>query len=184
MAYFGIISGCASCASYAVVSPGFFKGLRFQQLHKATAEHRRDFTKIWQKFQRCPVGSDSHNGKLDAQARGPTGSQRRNGSTYFTMLGLLGYRNLDELCASSQALRQDSRDVVQTSGDCDRKTSTLPAWLKSTVNSEKPQIIWHFSGIEMGGTAREMGRKTREIGGTPRITIFHDLFIGLSLYLF
>jgi hypothetical protein len=49
-------------------------------------------------------------------------------------------------------------------------------WLKSTVNSENPQIIWQFSGIEMGG-------KTREIGGTPRITIFHDFLIGLSLAL-
>ena len=34
----------------------------------------------------------------------------------------------------------------------------------------------------MGGTAREMDGKTREIGGTPRITIFHDLFIGLSMF--
>ena len=110
----------------------------------------------------------------------------RNGSSYFSIhVGLWQkFRWTLRIVTSCHALRQDSRDVVQTSGDCDRKTRTLPAWLKSTVNSEKPQIIWHFSGIEMGGTAREMGRKTREIGGTPRITIFHDLFIGLILYLF
>jgi len=39
-------------------------------------------------------------------------------------------------------------------------------WLKSTANSENPQIIWQFSGIEMGGTAREMGVfKRGKLGG-------------------
>ena len=43
---------------------------------------------------------------------------------------------------------------------------TLPVWLKSTANSENPQIIWQFSGIEMGGTAREMGVfKRGKLGG-------------------
>lgn len=45
------------------------------------------------------------------------------------------------------------------------------------VQSTKKQmlsIIWPFNGIEMAGTAWDMGEKTRKIGRTPRITISLD----------
>jgi len=66
----------------------------------------------------------------------------RNGSSYFTVhVGLWQeFRWTLRIVTSCHALRQDSRDVVQTSGDCGRKTRTLPAWLKPTVNSENTQI--------------------------------------------